>query len=181
MRYPKTSIIDFDDYIQIGSMALLEALKNFDHSKNVKWSTYLTNCVSRAMFQEYAQTRFNVRVPVKTSKNSFDVARLLAADISDSEIIKSLGIKRSTLDGIKNVLFNFANKSDPTVISKPDFMLEICGDLLSDSEKNILQLKLSGYTNEEIGDHFQKSREWARQAINKILYKLRKEHVEQKN
>ena len=46
------SYSDFDDYVQCGYIGLLKAARNYDPSRNTKFSTFATICIRREIIKE---------------------------------------------------------------------------------------------------------------------------------
>lgn len=63
-----------DEYIQVGSMAMMRALKNFDESKNTQFSTFACNCIANAI-KNYIK---------KNSKKTEQISGQISYDVSPS-------------------------------------------------------------------------------------------------
>jgi RNA polymerase primary sigma factor len=64
----KNKGVDLDDLIQAGNLALDKSIKEFDHTKNIKFISYAVNWIRQAMLQEMAEnSRF---LKVNTGKTN---------------------------------------------------------------------------------------------------------------
>ncbi len=67
--------IDKEDYLQVGRIGLLKALKKFDPSKNIKFTTFAWVCIFRTLITfhnketKYAKNHYNnIDIDTYTSK-----------------------------------------------------------------------------------------------------------------
>lgn len=91
--------LDFEDLEQLGMLAIIEATKRFDFSKETQFSTYATYWIWQIMNRSVIDTGFMVRLPVhifekikkaraldlkfyKQGKNNSERLKLIAAEIN---------------------------------------------------------------------------------------------------
>lgn len=182
IKYPPTSICDIDDYIQIGSLALLESIWKFKPSRNTKWSTFATTCVGRAIYKEYLRTKFTLRMPVESGKVSYKLMLDEHTHYSDEELAKHFGIKVNTLRGIKSLLTSERLPLDiPSLFFESNFdsfLEEISGNILSQEEKSLVKAWIEGSSYKEIAKKVKKNKKFVAESIKTSLEKLKKEYEE---
>lgn len=96
-----------DEYIQVGSLAMMRAAKNFDESKNIKFSTFAYNCISNAIknyIKKNKRCEEQLRIPIEYNL-SINFEEILPDNLSDLEtnIIK-LKLKNCSLKEIAQEL-----------------------------------------------------------------------------
>lgn len=175
---------DWKDAIdQQGRLAIWEALKHFDNSKNAKFSTYLYYYMLRAMqrqFREYHSIKLPFHVILNLDKfiennetSIFDIGSL------DVQLVNSEGESDySVLDLVQsddNVELNVEN-----TFMKEDLLKQI--NKLSPREARIIDAYFgisSGTpkTLQMLGDEYGVTRERIRQIIVKGIEKLRKYYI----
>lgn len=130
-----------DDLISEGLLALCRAEKYFDETKGIKKSTYLSKAIYMAMYK-YLQ---------KEQRHDNEVS--LYNSVPDSEEL-------SFIDMI----------AAPDVID--DFLLhESVSQMITDQEKQILDLYSKGYSQIEIGEMFNMNRRQVMWIIKRIRKK----------
>lgn len=131
-KHSPTRVTDIEDYFQVGCIALLSALKNYDESKG-NWSTYASRAIHRAILKEKRRFTDSVRrlydKPVKTTENLY----------------------------------------------------EYIPNTLTLTEKEIIYLRLEGFSFEEIGNKYNLTKQRISQILNKIFIKIREAHEQKKN
>jgi RNA polymerase sigma factor (sigma-70 family) len=52
LQFTPSGITDLDDLISVGSIGLLKAVRGFDDSRGIQFSTYATTCIRNEMMRE---------------------------------------------------------------------------------------------------------------------------------
>lgn len=124
-RFKVNAVCDYDDYKQVGYIAMLNSLKLYDPTKG-DIEHYLRKAVKQNIVKEF----------VKFSKGPITIT------YNDSPI------------------------------QEDDDFEEIIPDSLTERQYKILLMRVQGYTLENIGDSFFKTKEWARQQLETIYQKI---------
>lgn len=113
-----------DEYVQVGSMAMMRAFKNFDESKNTQFSTFACNCISNAI-KNYikknsksaeqisgqvaysASPSFEEILPDSLSGLERQIINLKLSNLSIKEIADKLGF---SVVKVRNILYKTYNK-----------------------------------------------------------------------
>ncbi len=129
-----------EDIYQVGMIGLWKAVKTFNESKGRKFSTYATRCIRNEIHNEIIIKRYMNDTPMDLDEHS-RVKLTIAKDIDDVKVKK---YERST-------------KFDSDVVHKLLFKKHI--NKLSDKELTIVDMKMKGYTQDEIAEKFGCSRQ----------------------
>lgn len=120
---PKTKD-QLDDYIQVGSLAMMRAVKNFDKSKGVQFSTFACHCISNSIKNyikknnkniEYELTETECRIPEgfqelipdSLSDIEINILKLKLHNYSIKEIAEELNYP---IVKVRNILYKIYNK-----------------------------------------------------------------------
>ena len=111
---------DFEDLMQVGTMALMHAIKKFDLSTNYKLSTYTTKWI-QAHMTRYMQTSSKVvRTPAwlcelnkKVTNNIKRLEQDLNRKATEEEIIKELGISKKEFEKYKTSVIEVCSLNCP--------------------------------------------------------------------
>lgn len=134
IKFHPTRLSSTEDYIQVGMIGLLKAIRTFNAAKNVKLSSYAWRVIYHEIVKEYQRAR------------NFGGER----------------VKHEEL---------FLENSDDTVFN---YIPE-----MSDEEKNLLYLRVSGYSLKEIAEHSHKPIHQINANLNKIYRKIRESNKEE--
>ncbi|WP_017728530.1 sigma-70 family RNA polymerase sigma factor [Halalkalibacterium ligniniphilum] len=172
-KYAKSSRFygfDFDDLFSYASIGLLKAYNNFDASRGVKFSTYaveMMKCEIKKAFREWNIGPKTIRrlkeCGLKISKADdweSKSAEQLAEELKESvkTVSESLvylrqcrpasmqGAAISSDDGDVNLEDTIGKEFDVSVLFVSEFI-----DSLTERERVVLQKRLNGYTQGEIG------------------------------
>ena len=76
LLFRSTNITSLDDYIQVGFIGLLKAIRHYNPNKNTKLSTFSTICIKRAIYKEYKkfsnEKNLNIDIPGKQDVNFWE-------------------------------------------------------------------------------------------------------------
>jgi|10_taG_2_1085330.scaffolds.fasta_scaffold05407_2 RNA polymerase sigma factor (sigma-70 family) len=120
---------DFEDYIQIGCMAVVKCYDSYDESK-ARWTTYACSCIRNALKNELRKKQRN--------------------------------IKTVNIDNIDEEKWYYDTNINDSIPEN-----------LEDNERQILDLKIAGYTRKEIAEITGQSSKSVRYQITRLLKKLR--------
>lgn len=145
--------INFDDAVQVGSIAFIKAVENFKPDMGYKFSTYAARYIEYGIWNYLKNYRDDVpsRIPVKTYENYKKLKK--GEKLSTSEEIETRNIMENTLrldkiikissDGkdvsIADTLENTSNISEDQLIQNIDLKNAI--DKLPKREKDIINLR----------------------------------------
>ncbi len=152
---------DQEDLIQEGMIGLLNAIRDFDISKNIKFSTFANLCITRQMLTAIKAAN---RDKNNILNNAYSLNKLLPSStdeefelldiIEDSTIFTPEDIYISN-EGVENI-FNIIETN------------------LSKFEKAVLTLFLNGESYITIAEHFEKDNKSIDNALQRIRKKLDK-------
>src|SRR5690606_29443173 len=121
-RYRIPKGVDYEDLVQVGMIGLLEAIREFDPSLGFKFSTFAVPRINARIYKH-----IRVLSAAKRKGNVISIETVVYDDVSLFEIIEEPS----------------ANVEDQAVAN-------YIRDQLLKKEPKIVQMKLSGYTQEEI-------------------------------
>ncbi len=140
---------EFDDFVQEGLIALLNAVKSYDKDREAAFATYANICIERRFYSVY-----------KSEKRLKNIPKDAIVTLSDEGIISSQYSNANPLENIieqeeLNTLTNHIKSS------------------LSDFENSVFSYYLNGYSYEEIGKKLNKTSKSIDNAIQRIRKKLK--------
>lgn len=143
-----------EEMVQIGMISLFKAIKNFDESKGIKFSTLATTIIKNDLYTF-------VTNDIKRYQGVTD-----GYCVSTNEIFGN--DDESTLENLLGTESDYYSNIQISSISQ---------FIMTKDEKiqNIVKMLIEGYTNKEIGEYYGCSK----QRINQIIQKLRKEIVQE--
>ncbi len=133
--YCKNYGIEINDLIQEGMIGLHDAITNFNESYDVCFYTYALKCINSRIITYIVQAG---RFKNKALNESIN----LELNLND----KSNEFGKSLADNSYNpekILINEENKNE---------ILNLIDEILSNSEKEVINLKINGFTYKEIAD-----------------------------
>ena len=76
LNFRPTNVTSLDDYIQVGFIGLLKAIRHYNPNKNTKLSTFSTICIKRSIYKEYKkfhkEKNLNIDIPDRESENFWE-------------------------------------------------------------------------------------------------------------
>lgn len=134
--YPK---VPFEDAMQIGNVGLIEALKRFDLSKKVKFSTYAFNWIRHHIGRYNYSLNYLVRIPAnvglvfsRIENLEFNLYSELHRKPTDLELSKAAGCSMEEVERYHKYVYNMQNfvELDRSVEGKENVISDfvICDD-----------------------------------------------------
>lgn len=156
----KNQGMDMEELISEGNMGMIKAAENFDGDKNVRFTTFATPHIKKAIeqaIQKQAVVIKSVDAPIpEGSKNTISLLHVLEntnAEKTDDKITREI-----EKDQLKNLLHLFTEREQQV-------MKKLCG---FESEAMTLQ---------EVANEMQLKRERVRQIRNDVLRKIKKQRL----
>lgn len=152
---------DNDDIIQEGMIGLFKAIKNYDINKDSSFKTFADMCIKRQILSAVKASNRQKHIPLNSSM-SFD--RQIFEDDSEKEAYDIIDV-----DDGQNPEDIFIKAEE---IKDMHNKIEL---LLSDFERRVLNLYLSGRSYQEIGALLDKSEKSVDNALQRLKRKLESE------
>ena len=149
---------DNDDIMQEGMIGLFKAIKSYDRQKDSSFKTFANMCVKRQIISAVKASNRQKHIPLNSSL-SFD--KQIFDDDSEKEVYEII-----EADNGQNPEEIFIKEEE---IRDMKYKMEY---LLSDFEKRVLKLYLSGCTYKEISKIIGKSAKSIDNAIQRVKRKL---------
>ena len=149
--------IDYNDLFQEGLIGLNSAINNYKNQKNIKFSTFAFMCIERKILSAVKKVN---RKKHSILNESFSIHYQLSDEKSEFEDI--LPYDKS---GIEDILVMNENK---------ELFLEKINSTLSKLEKKVYELRLRGYTQEEMALELNKSLKSIESALFRMKIKIKK-------
>lgn len=146
--------VDLNDLIQEGLLGLNDAINSFRDEKEANFGTYAKLCVQRKMTNLIRSTM--------TYKNKI-LNDYVSIDNDEEEPVDYFLVDNST--NPVNMILDYDFQS--RVLSK-------VSDKLSDIEKEVLELKINGFTYKEIANLLEKDAKAIDNCIQRIKFKVKK-------
>ncbi len=200
--------VDYDDLVQVASLALVKAIERFDPYREIKFPSFATPSLIGEIKNYFRDTARVMRLPRKNTmqlrkindfiseymlehdekpsvkliseKLDIPVDKLLETfEVQNSEVILSLD--SAMQDGENFSLDNFLGKEDERFewIENHDF-IKYCMDLLTEEEKRIIRQRyIMGKTQKEVANNLNVSQMQISRLERKILDKLSRMYSKQ--
>lgn len=154
---------DNDDLIQEGMIGLFKAIRDYDPGRDASFFTFAKLCISRQMYTAIEASNRMKNMPLNTYV-SLTASNLFSDDEEDKKVLeevleatKELGPEEQLIDN-ENVI-GLMNKIHPA---------------LSDFEKSVLELKITGMNYVEIAQVLGKDAKSTDNALGRIKTKVKK-------
>lgn len=154
---------DNDDLIQEGMIGLFKAIRDYDPGRDASFFTFAKLCISRQMYTAIEASNRMKNMPLNTYV-SLTASNLFSDDEEDKKVLeevleatKELGPEEQLIDN-ENVI-GLMNKIHPA---------------LSDFEKSVLKLKITGMNYVEIAQVLGKDAKSTDNALGRIKTKVKK-------
>jgi len=76
LHFRPTNVSSLDDYIQIGYIGLLKAIRHYNPDKNTKLSTFSVICIKRSIYKEFKKfhndKNINIDIPDRAEVNLWE-------------------------------------------------------------------------------------------------------------
>ena len=143
----------FDDYYDVAAIGLCKAVMSYDPDKQTALSTLVYSCIKNELYDQFRSE--------KTESNQFN-QQILSYNV----LCKTAENQNSTMEDIVLVDKNF----EENLISMLIFRDRI--RTLMDKDKQMIYLRISGYTYDEIAKEFCISKQAVHQKMNRLKAKL---------
>lgn len=157
LKYSKYTGLDLNDLIQEGLVGLSKAIKTFNNSKEASFYTYAKTCIERK--------QISALIGSQRLKHKF-LNESLPFEVYDKD--------QEPVDLGDLIVDNTTNpESIVTDIEDSNLLIERINSVLTDFEKQVFNLKASGFSYVEIASLLEKSRKQVDNAIQRIKNKIK--------
>lgn len=146
-----------DDLLQEGMIGLFKAVKSFEESKGVNFTTYATTIIERQLINVIKKTNRQKNSPLNNYVELNNQGAIFTNDDKHFFVAKELTTPEAKVlaqENVKDMLLNISNA-------------------LSPYEKTILEQYLEGFTYTQIAQNLHKSTKSVDNALNRIKNKLK--------
>ena len=148
--------IDFYDLVQEGLIGLDSAITNYKNQKNIKFSTFAFMCIERKILSAVKKVN---RKKHSILNESYSLHYKLGDEKSEFEDIIS-----NDITGIEDIL---------VMNEKKEIFTKKINSVLSKLEKEVYDLKIKGYSQEEMSIKLKKSMKSIESALFRMKLKLK--------
>lgn len=156
LKYASKIGLEYSDLYQEGMLGLSEAIEGFKESKETKFSTFANLCIERQIFSALT----------KSNRKKHNILN------------ESLSLDNTYDDNLSLLNFVFEKDSDPGIyLENKERIEELYKEILenlTDLEKQVFKLKISGFDYKEICGMLNKSYKSVDTAIQRIKNKIKK-------
>ena len=155
-KYCKNKGLELNDLIQEGMLGLNLALKIYDQNKDASFYTYARKCIERKIISLVVSTCrlkhkiLNDSVSFEIKTNETDVFEMVVGDNSYNP---------------EDMMINYETETE---------IIEKAHNLLTDLEKQVFDLKISGFNYKEIAEILEKDPKTIDNAIQRLKQKMKK-------
>ena len=145
--------IDYNDLYQEGLIGINSAIKNYKDQKDIKFSTFVFMCIKRKML---------TAVKIANRKKHMILNESYSIDYHNDEDDKN---------GFQNLVYDTTASIEDLLVSKEDSKLfnELINRELTDFEKQVYDLRITGFSHNEICKLLNKTPK----SIEAVLYRIR--------
>ncbi len=154
---------DSDDLVQEGMIGLFKAIRDFDESRNIKFSTFAQLCIKRNIYTAISKSNSLNNEPLNKG-----VSISHTDSLDENDELKSLSTEDLGLSEIYNPEDNLINKE------KYDEILNFMGKELSELEYKVMDLYIVGLRTSEIAKVLGKNEKTTDNAFQRAKSKIRK-------
>lgn len=154
-RYCYGTGLELSDLYQEGMLALNLAVNSFDDQKNIRFSTFVRKCIERRIASTIIAYRRN--------KHKF-LNEAVSLEFSEDERYKLDILLKDSSTNPENVLVEYEQN---------EIFLGNLKEQLTNLEVNVLDLKLDGFSYNEIAQLLDKNRKCIDNAVQRIRLKAR--------
>lgn len=109
-KYKQTGLFDYEDLIQIGTIALAKGIEGFNESLGYKFSTYASSRIRGDVSQFLRDTYYRARIKQKKITKVVSVEDEIIKGLKFEELLPLKGFENDTVDNI--MLGNFLKTLD---------------------------------------------------------------------
>lgn len=155
-KYCKNKGLELNDLIQEGMLGFNLALKKYDQNKDASFYTYARKCIERKIISLVVSTCrlkhkiLNDSVSFEIKTNETDVFEMVVGDNSYNP---------------EDMMINYETETE---------IIEKAHNLLTDLEKQVFDLKISGFNYKEIAEILEKDPKTIDNAIQRLKQKMKK-------
>lgn len=133
-----------DDFFQIGCIGLCKAVETFESSKNIKFSTYATQCINNEILME-----FRIRYG-KNGKKGKVMSNIvyLSSPLNMHNDNEGLRIEDTVFDDKQNI------ETKKEIIDMLEYLLRYIANVMDPRERYILLCRAGGISQEEIASEY---------------------------
>ncbi|MCR4649054.1 MAG: sigma-70 family RNA polymerase sigma factor [Lachnospiraceae bacterium] len=154
---------DSDDLVQEGMIGLFKAIRDFDESRNIKFSTFAQLCIKRNIYTAISKSNSLNNEPLNKG-----VSISHTDSLDENDELKSLSTEELGLSEIYNPEDNLINRE------KYDEILNFMGKELSELEYKVMDLYIVGLRTSEIAKVLGKNEKTTDNAFQRAKSKIRK-------
>ena len=156
-KHCNNSGLELNDLIQEGMLGLNMAIRNYNQDKEAIFYTYAKKCIERKIISTVIGT---TRLKHKILNESYSYEK----SSEDESFNYDKALEDNSYDPLK-LLINLESENE---------LIEKSHGLLTDFEREVFDLKISGFSYKEIADFLEKDSKQIDNAIQRIKSKLMK-------
>lgn len=168
------NILDYNDFLQEAEVAVLQAEKNFDPEKG-SFLAYVDRTIHNELLKKALQCNSILSVKQNAVLLAIEIYHLENEGIGYLDILEKLNITAKRYQEVKNLLYREAFFGECIVYPEPEQIIHMSElfNLLKEKDQEILKMYLDEHNLVYIGRTYNRSKEWARLKIKKILNEIR--------
>ena len=155
---------DDQDLVQEGMIGLFKAIRDFDETRKIKFSTFAQLCIKRNIYTAITNSKSLKHEPLN---NGVSISSTDTSEFDDDNSIKVLSTEDIGLSEIYNPEDNFINKE------KYDEIVNFMNKELSKLESQVMDLYVIGLSTSEIAKVLNKNEKTTDNAFQRAKTKIR--------